>query len=485
MDPLRLLTQATFGPDAASLARVLQVGNAAWIDEQINKPVSLHRAAVANLGAQPENRLAIWWQRALTAADQLRQRVAFALSEIFVISDVADTLAGDVLGVTEYYDILVRGALGSYRDLIEDVTMSPIMGRYLSHLRIAKPDPIANTRPDENYAREIMQLFSIGLWQLDQDSQRTLDAAGRPIPTYRQGDILALARVFTGWNYHGALGWFDYTPNYLPMEPWEAFHDQESKVALGERFPPGQLATPELMHALDVICDHPNVGPFLGRQLIQRLVTSNPTPAYVSRIAAVWANDGTGARGNLGAVVRAILLDPEARTGHLSNPAFGKIREPLLMQSALWRAFGASTPTGVYSFSLPDYVLAQAPLRARTVFNFFRPDYAPPGAIAAAGLAAPESQIIDHSGAIKIVNRWYAVAFEQGPINVDLTLVTGLAANISSLLDYLDMALLMGSMSSALRTILTNHLSQVTSPSLRAMDAIYLVAASPEFFVQR
>ncbi|MEO6597851.1 MAG: DUF1800 family protein [Planctomycetota bacterium] len=486
MDPLRFLTQATFGPDPAGLTRLLQVGYPAWLADQIAMPPTLHRPALQDLGqAQPSDRQAIWWERVLTAPDQLRQRVAFALSEILVVSDVADALVGDVCGVAEYYDILVRGAFGTYRELLEHVTLSPIMGRYLSHLRNARPDPIANTRPDENYAREIMQLFSVGLWELDQNGQRMLDNAGQPIPTYHQPDIVALANVFTGWNYHGAFGWFDYNANYLPMEPWEAFHDQQAKLVLGEPFPAGQLTTPELVHALDTITEHLNVGPFLGRQLIQRLVTSNPSPAYVGRVAAVWADDGAGVRGNLGAVVSAILLDPEARTGHLTNPDFGKIREPLLMQTALWRAFGATTPSGAYTFTNPDYVFAQAALRARTVFNFFRPDYAPPGPITQAGLHAPEAQILDHSTAITTVNRWYSVAFEQGSINIDLTLLTAFATDINGLLDYLDAALLMGSMSGSLRSILTSHLQQISNPDLRAMDAIYLVAASPEFFVQR
>ncbi|MEO6595582.1 MAG: DUF1800 domain-containing protein [Planctomycetota bacterium] len=495
----RFLTQATFGPDDQSLARVQSVGYSTWIAEQMAFPASLHRPELearqqAGLNNQPLHRQSLWWKRALTAQDQLRQRMAFALSEIFVVSDQNDALGADVVGCAEYYDLLVRHAFGNYRELIEAVSLSPQMGKYLSHLRNRKPDPIANTRPDENYAREIMQLFSIGLVLLNPDGTVQPDGSGQPIPTYGQGDIIGLAHVFTGWNYAGAPTWFDYTANYFPMESWDDFHDQQPKAVLGATFAANHTARKDLAQALDLLSNHANVGPFLSRQLIQRLVTSNPSPAYVGRVAAVWSNDGSGVRGNLGAVLRAILVDREARTGHADVPNFGKVREPLLMQTALWRGIGTRSPDGSYRFANPEFSFAQAALRARSVFNFFRPDYKPQGELAAAGLAAPEFQILDHTSVISTVNQMYRSIFErvlgeagspQNEILLDLSAVTTIAANVDALIDHLNARLLMGSMSQTLRTILRTHLEADTDAKLRAQDAIYLVVTSPEFLVQK
>ncbi|HEX5054675.1 MAG TPA: DUF1800 domain-containing protein [Planctomycetota bacterium] len=495
----RFLTQATFGPDDASLASLQNLGYSDWIAAQMALPPSLHRPEIearqqAGMDTQPRHRQAMWWKRALTAPDQLRQRMAFALSEIFVISDQNDALGADVVGCAEYYDLLVRHAFDNYRELIESVSLSPQMGKYLSHLRNQKPDPVANTRPDENYAREVMQLFSIGLFELNADGTRRLDGAGQPIPTYSQSDIIGLAHVFTGWNYADAAGWFDYTPNYRPMEPWDDYHDMQPKLVLGTTLPAGRTARQDLAQALDLLANHANVGPFLSRQLIQRLVTSNPSPAYVARVAAVWANDGTGTRGNLGAVLRAILVDGEARTGEVGAPDYGKVREPILMQTALWRAFGAVSPDGSFMFANPEFTFAQAALRARSVFNFFRPDYAPQGEIAAAGRVSPEFQILDHTSVIATVNQMYRSIFErvlgdpaspQDEILLDLAPLTTLAADVDALIDRLDALLLMGSMSATLRSILHSHLEVENDNKLRAQDALYLVVTSPEFLVQK
>lgn len=494
----RFLTQATFGPDTADMQRVAQVGYSAWLGEQMAMPASLHRPQLEQIQqggtiVQPFHRQAMWWKRALTAPDQLRQRMAFALSEILVISDTVGVLGADVLGCTEYYDILVRNAFGSYRELLEQVTLSPQMGKYLSHLRNEKPNPVTNTRPDENYAREIMQLFSIGLFELNQNGTRKT-SGGQPIPTYGQQDIIGLAHVFTGWQYAGAPYWWSSTPNYLPMQAWPEYHDTAAKSALGATFAAGQTAQVDLAQALDTLCNHPNVGPFLGKQLIQRLVTSNPSPAYVQRVAEKWADDGNGQRGNLAAVLRAILLDPEARTGQTVAANYGKVKEPLLMMTAIWRALEATSPSGAFRFDRPDFAFAQAALRSRTVFNFFRPDYAPQGEVAAAGLVAPETQILDHTSAITTINQFYRAMFErvlgelgapQDEILVDLGPLTALAADVPALLAWLDTHLLLGGMTEDMRTILTAHLEAITDMKQRAQDAVYLVASSPEFFVQK
>ena len=494
----RFVAQSTFGPNDQSIARVKQVGYSAWLGEQMALPASLHRPAIEQLQqggttVQPYHRQAMWWKHALTGPDQLRQRMAFALSEILVISDANDTLASDVLGCTEYYDILVRGAFGTYRELLEHVTLSPQMGKYLSHLRNEKPNPITNTRPDENYAREIMQLFTIGLFELNANGTRKTQN-GQPIATYVQDDIVNLAHVFTGWNYANSPQWWSNNPNYLPMQAWPQYHDTAPKVVLGQTFVAGQTAEQDLAQALDLLCNHPNIGPFLGRQLIQHLVTSNPSPAYVARVAAVWANDGSGTRGNLAAVLRAILLDSEARTGQTVAANYGKTREPLLMMTAIWRAVGAVSPSGAWRFDRPDFSFAQAVLRSRSVFNFFRPDYAPQGDIVAAGIVAPEFQILDHTSAITTINQFYRAMFErladdpgapQNEILIDIAPFATMAQDVPALLDWLDLHLLYGAMSEDMRTILTTHLNGVSDARQRALDAIYLTASSPEFFVQK
>lgn len=494
------LTQATFGPDTDAIERVRHLGYRTWIQEQVQTSASLHRPELESRAAGGEDikqvhRQEIWWRRAVTAPDQLRQRVAFALSQIFVISDRASALNTDSIGMAEYYDILVRSAFGNYRDLIEQVTLSPQMGKYLSMWRNRKPDVARNIKPDENYAREVMQLFSIGLWQLENDGTLKRDGGGNPIPTYTQEEIVGLAHVFTGWTYAGSTSFSSGTPNNRPMEPFEDFHDQQAKTVLGGvTFPAGRTARVELVDFLDRLAAHANVAPFLSKQLIQRLVTSNPTPAYVGRVAAVWNDNGAGVRGDLGAVVRAILLDDEAMTGHHTEPAtFGKLREPLMRQTALWRAFNASAQTGLFAFTNPEINLAQAVLRADTVFNFYRPDYRPQGALTTAGLVAPEFQILTHSTITTQTNQLYTSAVrykgasqtEPHEIQIDISREKVMAADPAALVDHLDVLLLAGTMSPELRSILLTHLEGDTDLVVRASDAVYLIVSSPEFSVQK
>jgi uncharacterized protein (DUF1800 family) len=496
----RFLTQATFGPHEQSLARVQQLGYTTWIREQMDLPPSLHRPeleARANGGEsiQQAHRQEMWWRHAITAPDQLRQRMAFALSQIFVISDRAGALVNDTIGMAEYYDMLVRHAFGNYRELIEQVTLSPQMGNYLSHLRNRKPDATRNIKPDENYAREIMQLFSIGLVQLDPDGNVRRDGQGNPLPTYTQDDIVGLAHVFTGWTYAGSATFFSGQPNYRPMIPFEEYHDRNTKTVVGGvTLPADRDARTELTDFLDRLAAHPNVGPFLGKQLIQRLVTSNPSPAYVARVSAVWNDNGDGVRGDLGAVLRAILLDDEAKNGHRTDPTrLGKVREPLLKQSALWRAFRARAETGVYNYTNPEINLAQAALRAETVFNFYRPDHLPQGELAAAGLVAPEFEIISHTTITTQTNQLYlstdrhigAGGTTPTQILLDLSPEMGLAQDPGALLDHLDVLLLSGTMTTELRAILTAHVAGEADLRQRAADAIYLIVSSPEFAVQK
>lgn len=497
----RFLTQATFGPHKAAIERLAVIGYTAWFDEQRSMAPGLHRPAVEAQDPEFDQapRVNLWWKRALRSPDQLRQRVAFALSEIFVVSDASGGLEGQPVQLAEYYDVLVRNAFGNYRELLEDVTLSPAMGQYLSMLRNRKADPAVNIRPDENYAREVMQLFSVGLVMLEPDGEPALDGQGATIPTYGQAEVEALARVFTGWNFADAQ-WWDWTPDpsYAPMEPWEQYHDTGDKTILGGHYiAAGQSARDDLEEALDVLAAHPNVGPFISKQLIQRLVTSNPTPEYVARVATVFADDGTGERGDLFAVVRAILMDEEARQGHVTMPAtFGKVREPLLRQTALWRAFDATSANGEVSDAWPEWYLGQAPLRSPSVFNFFQPHYSPPGVAAQAGLAAPELQIATDNLVTETANMmlWRTLFGWQGnpwsgpedtllQLDYELTI----ASDSAALLDHLDLVLMSGSMSSEMRTAIQTVLDAYPNNAglSRVVEALYLIVTSPEFCVQK
>lgn len=499
----RLLTQASFGPTESEIEFVARVGPEYWIEYQTYLPQSMH---IYSSNIEAQNRVNTWWTISLRGQDQLRQRVAFALSQLFVVSDADLQDASQVRGLANFYDMLARRAFGNYRDLLEDVTLSPIMGTYLSMVRNERADPTRNIRPDENYAREVMQLFSIGLVRLNMDGTPVLDVNGDPIPTYDQEVIEGYAAVFTGWNYAGTYNWYLPSRNMVdPMIPFEAFHESAADKRLldGQILPGGGTAREDLEAALDSIFDHPNVPPFISKQLIQRLVTSNPTPAYVQRVANVFANDGDGVRGNLLAVVTAILTDPEAEQGHVTLPQqFGKIREPLLRATALWRAFEARTVFGGISYPNPERDFAQAPMRSPTVFNFYRPDYSPSGPVATAGLVAPELQILNDSTTTTTTNRWYSSTFDRywgranlpaGALAIYIEEEKALAAadDFDGLMERLNGLLLCGTMSPELRTAVQNYI--VTIPvgtgsdagRARVVEAIYLIVSSPEFALQR
>jgi uncharacterized protein (DUF1800 family) len=446
-----------------------------------------------------QHRVYRWWRNAVVGPDQLRQRMAWALAQIFVVSDVGGALGNDPIGLAEYYDLLVRNALGDYRQLLEDVTLSPAMGRYLSMLGNEKADEALNIRPDENFAREVMQLFTIGLHELEPDGTRTLDGQGDPIPTYDQATIEEFARVFTGWNYADATSWQWPQPNYRPMEPWLAYHDTGAKTLLGGIvIPPAQTPEDDLRAALDNLCQHPNVGPFVCRQLIQRLVTSNPSPGYVARVAAVFDDDGSGARGNLYAVARAILLDDEARAGHLADPQdFGKLKEPLLRQTALWRAFAARAQNGEYQDGWPEGPWGQAPLRAPSVFNFYSPFYQPPGEMLDEGLYGPEFQITTHTWITSGTNKLYDLSMWRNDSNPNLdaddvyirtAYERSIADDPEALVDHLGLLLMGGQMSSWMRAVLVDrveHIALADGGYDRVTEAIYLIVTSPEGAVQR
>ena len=509
-EAFQFLNQATFGATVAEADRVKFMGLEAWIDDQLSKPVSLQLPHLQSLEPpqfmfqlQPD-RADIWFRNVLHGNDQLRQRVAFALSEIMVVSQLG-VLGDQPYALASYYDKLALNAFGNYRDLIEEVTLHPAMGAYLSMLGNEKPDPVRNIRPDENYARELMQLFSIGLVELNQDGSVRLDANNEPIPTYDQAIIEGFAHVFTGWTYQGApvfQGAFPTpTRQVWPMQLWPEYHDTGPKTLLnGVTLPAGQSGDADLAAALDNVFNHPNVGPFIAIRLIQRLVTSNPSPAYVSRVAGVFNNNGQGVRGDLGAVVKAILLDPEARSA-VGSDASGKLKEPLLRVTQLWRAYDAASASGRYPYNFAYIIFGQGPLQSPSVFNFFSPFYAPPGEIRDRDLVAPELEIATEFLNTYMTNYMFLQTFSWNHtavpgttegVNADTVLLdfaeeVGVAADPDALIDMVAAKLLAGDISDTLRGEIAGMLALVPEDQalLRAAETIYLVATSPEFAYQR
>ncbi|MEM7704055.1 MAG: DUF1800 domain-containing protein [Pseudomonadota bacterium] len=526
----QFLHRATFGPTMAEIDRVVAMGEAAWINEQLALPVSWTRPGLAPLAERnyqeclqdgdtdcdryvdPLDRQNIWWQTVIAAPDQLRHRVAFALSQLFVVSDRNGELIDFAEAMAAYYDLLLTHSFGNYRDLLGDVTRSPVMGIYLTHIRNRKAVPALNIRPDENYAREVMQLFTIGLNQLNPDGTLILDDAGQPLVTYTQADIAGMARVFTGWTFADVscedFEYDDAGDLVSPMQACEDYHDTDAKVIIdGVTLPGGQTAAADLNAALDVLFTHPNVGPFVSRRLIQRLVTSNPTPAYIQRVAAVFADNGSGVRGDLGAVVKAILLDPEAAAGTSGNVAFGKLREPLLRLSNLWRTFDGRSEVGEY-YDYQPTMAGQAVLSAPSVFNFFLPDYQPAGLRGSQPrLVAPEFQLASddkltfNQNSIDLNARYFIdgapwveaedeeAEVEFGPRTVLLhpAAELALASNPEVLLNRLDLLLLAGTMSTELRQNVRARLQQIPPayPYVRVGEAIAHVMTSPEYLIQR
>ena len=505
-EAFQFLNQATFGATEAEAGRLIGMRYEAWIDDQFRKLPSLQLPHLQSLpppdfmGQLHPDRVDIWFRNSLSGDDQLRQRVAFALSEIMVVSQLG-ALQGRPFAVADYYDVLARNAFGNYRDLLEEITLHPAMGVYLSMLGNEKPNPALNIRPDENYARELMQLFSIGLVELEIDGTVRLDANDQPIPTYDQDIIEGFAHVFTGWTW--ALspvfgsGRVPVSSQYTPMEHWPEYHDTGPKQLLnGIVLPAGQTGEQDLSDALDNIFNHPNVGPFIAIRLIQRLTTSNPSPAYVRRVAEVFNNNGAGVRGDLGAVVRAILLDAEARPSAASD-VDGKLKEPLLRLTQLYRAYNAQSANGGYrQLGGVSAIFGQGPLQSPSVFNFFSPFFAPPGEIRNAGLVAPELEIATEYQNTFITNYMLLQTFGLNQANpdlrpndvyIDIQQEMNVAADIDALIDLVAGKLLGGEVSAPLRTEIAGMLERLpeADPVLRAAEAIYLVVTSPEFAYQR
>lgn len=522
----RLLQQATFGPTLREIDRVRQLGIAAWIDDQItNQPASLHRPYMEKIYADfngPRTDLTYLFSEmdnfifgnncvtpfargAVAGPDQLRQRVAFVLSQICVVSRRDPNLENKPLSVSDYYDIFVRNAFGNYSDVLREVTFHPVMGRYLSHIGNQKARPEINQYPDENYAREVQQLFSIGLWELNQGGMRQLDGFDQPIPTYGNAQITEFARVFTGLWFGGQAwgnnGWSD-DDSSVPMQMWAEKHDFGAKTLLNGFTIPARAPTVEngvrdVDDALRNLFEHPNTAPFVSKQLIQFLVTSNPSSNYVARVAAKFTNDGTGKRGNLAAVVKAILLDEEARDARwfLSAPEFGRLKEPIHRALAITRAGNVGRYTNLLWWTWGEFNSAafQEPTYSPSVFNFFRPGYQPPGLLTLNGLVGPAFQITDSYSSISFPNKLWEMTqdglkhYGDYHFPPDYTELLAQAGSAPHLVDQVNLLFCGGSMTYATRDSILNVLNQVPSYDtlLRTRLAVYLAATCPEGAVQR
>jgi len=539
----RFLAQASFGATEAQIDRLMSVGYAAWIDEQLALPASAPhrrhwdardaeiRLATPGTTAGQEQVFESFWKQAVTGDDQLRQRVAYALSQIFVVSMVDGTVGDSPRAVAAYLDMLGSDGLTNYRALMETVSRHPMMGVYLSHLRNQKADLRTGRVPDENFAREVVQLFSIGLVELNDDgSPRT--AGGRAVETYTPADISGMARVFTGWSWAcsdwpdnscfsqgAANGNSDPDRGFKAMLGYPQFHSTEIKTFLGTTIPAQALGDPtaSLRTALDTLANHPNVGPFIGRQLIQRLVTSNPSPAYVRAVSQAWANNGAGVRGDIKSVVKAVLMHPEAR---LVSDNSGKVREPVLKLAAYLRAFAHSSDTGnwrVGNTDNPATSLGQTPMRSPSVFNFYRPGYVAPGtAAAAANLVAPELQIAHETSVAAWVNYMRdnvasgvgatngtvgGVVLNRRDVRPDFTAELALAGDAAALVERVAAKLTGDQAGAALKSDIATAVATIAIPALntggtnqaaidtarrnRVNATILLVLAAPEFQVQR
>lgn len=511
----RFLTQATFGPnDAAVDELMLPTGIngsfEAWVDSQLAQP------AWANQHGAAGDVLPSWWKQAVQGPDQLRQRSAFALSQIFVTS-LAFPEGWRGRMVASYYDMLTRNAFGNYRQLLQDVTLHPYMGLYLGTYNNEKENGLNN--PDQNYAREVMQLFSIGLVQLNQDGTPKLDAAGKPIPTYSNADIAGLSRVFTGWS-GASVGSFGNdcsdTPECAtqPMKPFAGSHSGLAKTFLGKTIAPGTGPQESLKQALDHLANHPNVAPFISYRLIQQFVTSNPSPAYVGRVAKVFKDNSADPQ-QLGKVLKAVLLDAEARD--LSYPArnasFGKLREPVMRATHWMRAFEVSNPAGgpaSFNFINNQDVLCQWPVHSPSVFNFWRPGYVPPNtdfALAKPSLVAPEMQAVHEVCVATYLNfmmaaidgdRFFFAGTSRGLIDGNgkqqlaskYTKEVAVADKADELVERMNLLLTSGQMPAQLKQEVQDAVNKVPANSAanrikRAKLAAFLTMASAEYLTQK
>jgi len=499
----RFLSQAAFGGNDVDIAAVQTMGMAGWLQNQFTLESDQDNwdwlmangfNAAANINTT--NGIdATLWRKLMSSPDKLRQRVVLALSEIFVVSLIGLPTQWKSFAVGAYMDMLCANAFGNFRTLLQAVTLSPAMGVYLGTRGNLKEDPTTGREADENYAREVMQLFTIGLYQLNNDGSTVNDGNGNPIPTYNASTVTNLAQVFTGWNFSGYVA---NAPTYLqvPMALNPRQHSTSAKSFLGANVPAGTDGNTALKIALDALFNHPNVPAFFGRQLIQRFVTSNPSPAYVSRVAAAFISGTSGARGDMQSILSAVLLDPEAQTPSDSlSPSAGKVREPVLRLVQWARTFNATSKSGQWAVgdtSSDAYRLGQSPLRSPTVFNFFSPGFVPPNnVLGSSTLVAPELQITNESTVIAYPNFMQKVIARQlADLIPDYSVELTLAGNPPALVARLNTLLAAGELSSMTVTTIQNAVNSISSSSAnglqnRVMAAVMLVMCAPEYLVQK
>ena len=535
----RFLLQAQFSASPREISELRATSYAEWLQRQFSAPPSLGGwewlnergyGEVSSSTAYYDNSYPgdyMIWHQLMQSPDGLRKRVALALSEIFVVSLSGLDLSWRSHAIAWYWDQLVANAFGNYRTLLQDVTLNPAMGYYLNTRGNQKENPATGRQPDENFAREVMQLMSIGLVMLNPDGTAQRDSAGKPIDSYTQSDVTHLARVFTGYDYDQSRNSPTTVPGSsrtvpstaftrLPMALNESRHSTLTATFLGTTIAAGTPGAAALKTALDTLFNHPNVGPFIGRQLIQRLVTSNPSPGYVARVAAAFNNNGAGVRGDMRAVIQAILLDDEARSpAGLTHPGFGKLREPMLRFVQWGRTFGLSSAQGSWkigNLSDPGSRLGQSPLRSPSVFNFFRPGYVPPStALAASGAVAPEFQLVNESSVGGYLNYMQGVIrngiYVNAPelpnnastsnngfdIKASYVNELALAGDADALVARLNLLLCAGQLSAATVKLITDALktTSITAASSdnarrdRVAAAVLLVMASAEYLIQK
>jgi uncharacterized protein (DUF1800 family) len=472
----RFLDQATFGQSAASMAHARQIGIPAFLDEQLAMPESPLPPNSANRNTV----INAFFANQLGGDDQLRQRTMYALSEVLVIS-MNKNVNGDM--VVPWLQILSHNAFGNYRTLLGQLTLDASMGMYLDMVNSAKAGVAGGA--NENYPREVMQLFTIGINQLNADGSNALDPmTGKPIPAYSQTDVQQMARALTGWTYNNASNAAvalsqrgSYYPG--PMVPLPAYHDATAKTILGTVIPAGQTPKQDVDAALDILFNHPNVGPFLATRLIRALVTSNPSPQYIQRIAAVFADNGSGIRGDLGAVVRAILMDAEARNDQPPSN-FGRLRTPVQELIAMSRAL--NVPVGAASnFNYLLLGMGEDELNAPSVFGHYSPSFHIPKT----ALFGPEFQIYTATESINRANFLYSLWFGNGgTLHPALAPFTSLAADPVALTTAVDNALLYGRMAGTTRTAIQQSLPQMYDSTQKVLSALYLTVTSGDFLVQ-
>ncbi len=523
----RFLKQATFGPTMADIEALAETNLdfESWIDNQQQLPISSHLAHYYSMGLSnpidprnirneykggpPTLKITVWWDLALLGEDQLRQRMAWALSQIFVMGESGSLANQYPIQWVNWYDILVRNSFGNFRDLLGEVTYSPKMGDYLTYFNNRKATADGKQLPDENYAREVMQLFTIGLWMLNNDGTLQLDDQGEAIPTYDNYHITELAKVFTGLIREVNKPDKYWNPNRVdPMRANESRHDRTAKEMFdGTIIPAGRNTKVDIDHALDVLFQHSNTPPFISYRLIQRFISSNPSPAFVERISNVFIDNGNGVRGDLGAVIKAILLDPEARdAGYMIEAGRGKLREPLLKFTQLCRAFDLQHNAQNPHFWIQpfDDDFGMFPYKYPSVFNFYLPDYVPSGEIEDSGLVAPEFQILDDSTGLKtfevfqrLITQGLVGGVANGnfprptlnymrpgePETPELTLANNSSA--ADLIDHLDLLLTHQTLGESSKSIIIEAVEAVPDifPLERLKRAILLISISPEFAV--